>query len=121
MNTYYTTKDIEKLAASGTKELVLGPDIFLTDYARVTAQQLGVALVKNSDQAAASKPAASRPQVPTASSKYNKPAGCQHASNASSTAQAQAAVPSNQSSNAASSTAVNKLVGLMGKVIKRGR
>lgn len=123
MNTYYTAKDIEGLADSGTKELMLGPGVFLTDYARETAQQLGIALVRSESNAPASKPAASLPKAAAASSsKYNKPPGCEKSSNSKpqTAARAQTQAPPAPSNNGANSTTVNKLIDLMGKVVKRG-
>ena len=119
MKTYYTAKEIEKLSAKGVKQLVLDPDAVLTDFARETAQQLGIVLVRREPQSTASTQSAS-PSIPTKlSDKYNKPSGCQHASGFPSAAHSQAAVPANESDGSNSST-VNKLVNLMGKVIKRG-
>ena len=119
MNTYYTAKDIEELAAKGVRQLVLAPGAVLTDFARETAQQLGIALVKRESQSPPAPQSAS-PSSPTKlSDKYNKPSGCQHASGFPSAAHSQAAAPANESAGSNSST-VNKLVNLMGKVIIRG-
>jgi hypothetical protein len=124
MNTYYTAKDIEELAANGTKQLVLGPGVFLTDYARETAQQLGIALVKSADKAAGEKPKAIQQTAKPVNNKYNKPRACQPGSNPRSAQIAQTSNPQNQpnSSNGNNSNAntVNRLIDLMGKVIKRG-
>ena len=127
MNTYYTAKDIEELAGNGTKQLVIGPGVFLTDYARETAQQLGIALVRSEDQAAVKKTEAYQPKTTSSGDQYNKPRGCQHGSNSRPADFSQAANPSVQSNKSRSSngsqnaSTVNKLVDLMGKVIKRGR
>jgi hypothetical protein len=120
MNIYYTAKDIEELAAQGVHELEIGPGVTLTDFAKETAQQLNVALVNGGRKDSAPTPAASPSRVPTVGSKYNKPSGCQHASISLPAAASQAAVPSNRPTAAADSNTVNRLIDLMGKVIKRG-
>lgn len=125
MNTYYTAKDIEELAANGTKELVLGPGVFLTDYARETAQQLGVALTRNENRTEAKKPKACLPKAAPASDKYNKPRGCQAATNLKTAEVPLAAKPSSQSNGsnangAGTANVVSHMIDLMGKVIKRG-
>ena len=45
MRTFYTGSDIEDLAASGVKQLEVGPGVVLTDTAREQAEELGVALL----------------------------------------------------------------------------
>ena len=42
--TIYTERDIEELARSGTREMALTEDIYLTDIARERAEKLGIAL-----------------------------------------------------------------------------
>jgi hypothetical protein len=118
MTTYYTSKEIEELAAKGVRQLVLDHGAVLTDFARETAQQLGIALVKEGQ---------SPPQAPSAlpsnttkfSGKYNKPSGCQHSSGFSTQANSQAAGSASDKDGSSAST-VNRLIDLMGKVIKRG-
>ncbi|HBY08373.1 MAG TPA: hypothetical protein DEH22_11495 [Chloroflexi bacterium] len=119
MNIYYTAKDIEELAAKGVKQLELSPGVILTDFARETAQQFNIALIKSEMQ---TTPAALpiSPSKITPSEKYNKPTGCQHASNALPVVHSQAVTPSNPSIAGAGSNTVNKLIDLMGKVVKRG-
>ena len=126
MNVYYTAKDIEELAASGIKELVLSPGAFLTDYARETAKQFEIALVRQENQGNGN---AVQPPVTAATGMdrqmgndpYNKPTGCQHASaGIPQTSNSQTARPTIQSGNGANPTTVNKLVDLMGKALKRG-
>ncbi len=126
MNVYYTAKDIEDLAASGTKELVLSPGVYLTDYARDTARQLEITLVRGEGQNN-SAPAQPAPQAssaaarPLASDRFNKPAACQHgAAGANQSRTSQSARPAGQSDNGSNPTTVNKLVDLMGKALKRG-
>lgn len=123
MNTYYTAKDIEELAANGTKQLVLGPGMFLTDYARETAQQLGIALVRREGQAGEKKPKACLPTAEPVGNKYNKPRGCQPGTNSRPAQIVQTSLPSSQS-NGSNGThdanTINKLINLMGKVIKGG-
>jgi hypothetical protein len=121
MNIYYTAKDIEELAANGIQQLEVGPGVTLTDFARESAQQLGIDLVARGDQVSPPSPAATPPSNTTAfSSKYNKPTGCQHGSSSFPAAHSQASVPSDQSIKGADSNTVNRLIDLMGKVIKRG-
>jgi len=123
MNTYYTAKDIEELAANGTKQLVLGPGVFLTDYARETAQQLGIALVKSENEAGGEKPKALPQTAKPVSSKYNKPRACQPGSNSRPAQIAQTSNQQNQSNSSNgtnNANTVNRLIDLMGKVIKRG-
>ena len=60
MNIYYTAKDIEELAAKGLKQLELGPGTMLTDFARETAEQLGIQITSSS-QAENAPPSLSRP------------------------------------------------------------
>ena len=118
MNTYYTAKDIEKLAAKGVKQLVLDPTAVLTDFARETAQQLGIELVKKVGQTQPSTPPAPAIAPIKFSSKYNKPSGCQHAAAAHPAAPSRSAAPAQTTGG--SSDTVNKLIDLMGQAIKRG-
>lgn len=120
MNIYYTAKDIEDLASKGMKQLEIGPGVTLTDFARETAQQLNIALVESRREVSPSTQPAPPSSATTVSSKYNKPTGCQHASNSLPAALSQAAVPAGQSKEGASSNTVNRLIDLMGKAIKRG-
>jgi hypothetical protein len=119
MKTYYTAKDIEKLAAAGVRQLELDPTAVLTDFARETAQQLGVDLVKKGWQNQPSMQSASATPPTKFRSKYNKPSGCQHAATSHVAAQSRAAAPA-QATDGSSESTVNKLIDLMGKVIKRG-
>lgn len=124
MNIYYTAKDIEELAAKGTKQLAIGPGVFLTDFARETAQQMDITLVEGGGQASVSTPPTSPSTKTTASDKYNKPAGCQHASSSLPAAPAAQSAGDKMQSyptlEGAGSNTVNKLIDLMGKAIKRG-
>lgn len=126
MNIYYTAKDIEELVAKGIYELELGPNTSLTDFARETAEQLDVTLIDGVQQAeetvktARTSPSLSpslRPQAVSISQSYNKPRGCQ--TGASSTVSRTANVPVN-TADQSDSAPVNRLVDLMGKIIKRG-
>jgi hypothetical protein len=119
MKTYYTAKEIEKLSAKGVKQLVLDPGAVLTDFARETAQQLGIVLVRREPQSIASTQSAPSSKPATYSSKYNKPSGCQHAAGPQSSARSQAAASPREIHGSSTST-VNELIDLMGKVIKRG-
>jgi len=112
MNIYYTAKDIEEMAARGVQQLELDPGVTLTDFARETAHQFNIKLVDSQR----TRPASSQPSTPNVvppvpQSRYNKPQGCLRASNSFSSPSSQ--VPANSST-------VNRLVDLMGKVIKRG-
>ena len=115
MNIYYTAKDIEEMAAKGIQQLELGPGVTLTDFARETAQQFNIALVNRRDQAVRPMPSPAQGTTARVSSKYNKPKGCQHAAPSF-----QAAIPSNQAVEGSNSNTVNRLIDLMGKVVKRG-
>jgi hypothetical protein len=115
MKIYYTAKDIEEMAAKGMQQLELGPGVTLTDFAKETAQQLGIALVESGNQPSPSSRPKPAIDTQTASSKFNKPRGCMHDQSAY-----QAAASSGQPADGASSNTVNKLIDLMGKVIKRG-
>lgn len=109
------------MAVNGTTELVLGPGVFLTDYARETARQFNITLINEAqqqNQAAVRVPAVS--SRTSASDKYNKPAGCQHGPISNLAVPSRTTSPSNQTGNEPSANTVERLVNLMGKVIKRG-
>jgi hypothetical protein len=121
MNIYYTAKDIEELAANGIQQLEVGAGVTLTDFARETARQLDITLVEGRGHI--SPPAQPTPpsNTTTFSSKYNKPSGCQHPPSSPPAAFSQTTVPSGRSAiEGADSNTVNRLIDLMGKVIKRG-
>ncbi len=118
MNIYYTAKEIEDLAAKGVQKLEIGPGVTLTDFARDTAHQFGIALV------ATGKPQAA-PAQPTApsgrnSDRYNKPAACKQALNALPAAYSPALSSADRSAASGDSTTVNRLIDLMSKITKRG-
>ena len=120
MTVYYTAKDIEELAAKGVRQLQIGPGITLTDFARESAQQLGIELVDSRKQApqpsAPGSPAATR----SAGDKYNKPSGCMHAAGEPTAMNTQATSPSTPQAENVDQNTVNKLIDLVGKAIKRG-
>jgi hypothetical protein len=123
MNIYYTAKDIEELAEKGVTQLELGPNIFLTDFAAETAEQLNIKLVQPGENAPSSPPpAAAASFAPSGgTSRYSKPRGCQHGSSGGSPRPVQAnsqAAPA--PSQGGSSTTVNRLVDIVGKIIQRG-
>ena len=120
MNVYYTAKDIEEMAARGATELSLGPGDFLTDYARETARQLDITLVRGGKQQSSSYAAPAVSRQPVVSDQYNKPSGCQHGPIAYAASSARSASPSRQPGSEAASNTVDRLVNLMGKAIKRG-
>src|SRR5512146_1394448 len=78
MRIYYTGSDIEDLAASGIRQLEVGPGVALTDAARERAEELGIALVAPGNQPAGkgAAPAAAAPA--RGASLPAKPRGCQH-------------------------------------------
>jgi hypothetical protein len=123
MNIYYTAKDIEALAAKGIYHLELGPNTSLTDFARETAEQLDVTLIDglgNDSTTPVSPPAVTPRQTLVASQSYNKPRGCQSERvNRLAAVSLNAAIP-DAARDPESSTPVNRLVDLMGKIIKRG-
>ena len=128
MTVYYTAKDIEELAAKGVQQLQIGPGIVLTDFARESAQQLGVELIDSRQQQAAPAQQAPAPNAPAAArpagDRFNKPSGCMHGSGPASSAPAaaggQATTPSTPGSENVDPNTVNKLIDLVGKAIKRG-
>lgn len=76
MRIFYTGIDIEDLAASGIRQLEVGPGVALTDAARERAEELGVVLVtpgnKPSNKAVV-------PVVPAKNETLRiRPRGCQH-------------------------------------------
>jgi hypothetical protein len=79
VKTFYCAEDIERLAAQGQRELVVGSDTVLTDLARDRARQLEIRLVHGA-QASVQPTAspgptyASAPAAPLGA----KPRGCQH-------------------------------------------
>ena len=76
MRTFYTGSDIEDLAASGVRQLEVGPGVALTDAARQLAEELGIALVV---PGAAPTNKAAMPVAPVKSVTLPaKPRGCQH-------------------------------------------
>ncbi len=125
MNIYYTAKDMEELAAKGVTRLEIGPRVFLTDFAYETAEQLEIELVRVDSQEpkpetaspARTAPGATRPAAPAG--RYHKPAGCQHGSMLPS-ANRSAGSGASAVTNNSEGTPVNRLVDIMGKIIKRG-
>ncbi len=79
MRIYYTGSDIEDLAASGIRQLEVGPGVALTDAARERAEELGIALVAPGNQSAAKGAMPSAAAAPAkGASLPAKPRGCQH-------------------------------------------
>jgi hypothetical protein len=76
MRTFYTESDIEDLAASGVRQLEVGPRVALTDAARERAEELGIVLVTTGTVPASktegTAATAKRESLP------NRPRGCQH-------------------------------------------
>ena len=76
MRTFYTESDIEDLAASGVRQLEVGPRVSLTDAARERAEELGVVLVV---PGSVSTNKAVAPAAPAKSVTLpSRPRGCQH-------------------------------------------
>ncbi len=123
MNIYYTAKDIEALVAKGIYEIELGPNTSLTDFARETAEQLDVALIDGAQDAqepvrvTASQSPSPRPQAVSVSQTYNKPRGCQ---TGAPSAISRTANVLETNTGQADPAPVNRLVDLMGKIIRRG-
>ncbi len=76
MRIFYTGSDIEDLAASGIRQLEIGPGVALTDAARERAEELGIALVTAGTAQASKVAVASAPAKSEALP--SKPRGCQH-------------------------------------------
>ena len=76
MRIFYTSGDIEDLAARGIRQLELGPGVTLTDTARERAEELRIVLVVPGSAPAskAAAPAAKGGSLPP------RPKGCQHGS-----------------------------------------
>lgn len=126
MNIYYTAKDMEELAAKGVTRLEIGPRVFLTDFAYETAEQLEIELVRVDSQqpkpeAVSHQRAAADPTRQVSSpGRYNKPAGCQHGRTTPSASRNASAAEFSAAKNSSDGTPVNRLVDIMGKIIKRG-
>ena len=101
MRIFYTVSDIEDLAASGVKQLEVGPGVMLTGAAKERAEELGVALVipgrASANNALASKAAASAPTAQSGAAKGAalpaRPRGCQHGGPLAATAAVGAGTP----------------------------
>ena len=75
MRTFYTESDIEDLAASGVRQLEVGPEVVLTDTARQMAEELGIVLVTPDAPTSKAPP----PITPAKNETLpGKPRGCQH-------------------------------------------
>ena len=77
MRIFYTGSDIEDLAASGVKQLEVGPGVALTDAARERAEELGIALV-TPGSAPARKAVALAAAAVKGGALPARPRGCQH-------------------------------------------
>ena len=84
MRIFYTENDIEDLAASGARQLEVGPGVALTDAARERAEEIGIALVIPGS-ASASRATAPATAAPSGVAKAGtqpalpvRPRGCQH-------------------------------------------
>lgn len=72
---FYSTEDIEALAARGVTELVVDQDTVLTHLARERAYKLGISVVYGASTAKAAPRTQSTSQKPRLGA---KPKGCQH-------------------------------------------
>ena len=108
------------MAVKGIQQIELGPGVTLTDFARETAQQFNIKLVDGNKTASQQATQTSSNTISRASSKYNKPKGCQHPSLSFPTNNTTVGSPSNSSTEGTNSNTVNRLIDLMGKVVKRG-
>jgi hypothetical protein len=118
VKTFCSAQDIEDLAAQGKTELIVDDELVLTDLARHTAQQLGIAVVYRSQETP--KAAPPQPQVPVSVPGSNttvdlgsKPSGCQHPPLTNQ--QPARAVTAN-----GANTVVDQLVGLVKRLGARG-
>ncbi len=138
---FYSSEDIENLAAQGQKELILDGTIALTDLARDVARQLGITLTDRSTAVATSRPSTSsgesraaapnRPpaaagESPAASSRPAasgesrtptaqlpaKPKGCQHGPLTSNP-------PAQMATSGGSAPIVDRLVVMVKQIAKR--
>ena len=74
MRMFYTGNDIEDLAASGVRQLEVGPGVVLTDAARQMAEELGIVLVLPG-----AAPTSKLPITPARNEALPaRPRGCQH-------------------------------------------
>ena len=105
---FYSAEDIESLASQGKKELILDANTALTDLARDTARQLGIALIDSSRPISVPHPPT--PHESPLAQLGPKPKGCQHGPLSS--------APAQTNSNA-SSPLVDRLVGMVKQIGKR--
>jgi hypothetical protein len=75
MRTFYTESDIEDMAASGVRQLEVGPNVALTDSARERAEELGIVLLTPGMPASKAEVVAAPVKSDTLP---NRPRGCQH-------------------------------------------
>ena len=111
---FYSSEDIERLAAQGQKELILDETMALTDLARDVARQLGITLKNGSHPATLvnKAPAPVTASRETAVQLPAKPRGCQHGPLTS--------PPQPQASASANSTPiVDRLVDMVKQIGKR--
>jgi hypothetical protein len=82
MRIFYTGSDIEDLAASGVRQLEMGPGVALTHAAKERAEELGIALVAAGSKAVAPAAAAQGGAAKSGAAKSAalpaRPRGCQH-------------------------------------------
>ena len=120
MKKFFSTQDIEDLAAQGRTELVVDDDMVLTDLARHAAQQLGIALVskpRNAPPVSPILPPAPMPRGETVGL-GKRPKGCQHAPLVRTPSASQPSEPA--VTPGGSNTVVDQLVGLVKRLGPRG-
>jgi hypothetical protein len=126
MNIYYTAKDMEALAAKGVTRLEIGPRVFLTDFAYETAEQLEIELIRIDSTEPNPKLASPQRNAPVTTrqaftpGRYNKPTGCQHDKLPPSASRNHTGAASSSVETNHDGTPVNRLIDIMGKIIKRG-
>lgn len=132
MKNFWTAQDIENLAAQGKTELVISDNIVLTDLARHMADQLGVAIINRSQDAAGAVPRVaptpppatpvSRPtSLPTPPVRLRgKPKGCQHPPLSGPQSQPAGAVSNSNPAAPNANPVVDQLVGLVKRLGGKG-
>ena len=105
------------MAARGVKQLELGKNAIITDFARETAELCGIELVQPGTQT--QPPRVTTPPAPqnVSQGRFNKPRGCQHGPLNNSAMLSNTAAQPAQSQETSS---VNALVDIVGKIMKQG-
>ena len=109
------------MAARGVKQLEVGRNAIITDFARETAELLNIELVQPGAQVQ-QQPRPAGPAAPqnVSQGRYNKPRGCQHGPLNHSVSFSGTAVQPLRSQESDGTSSVNALVDIVGKIMKRG-